>query len=141
MIRFANKFDIDEIIKLLRDFAIKSDNILTNNPQKWSESYVRAVIAFILAGKGFILIDENKTSILVAIKSECFWIQNEWQLQEVMLHSASKKIAAKLVREYIRIAKDMLNKGKITQAVLASHLDADYSNSGLQKFELHWELK
>lgn len=141
MIRLANKFDIDAIVQHLKEFAIESKNPLTNNPLLWSKTHTEAILASIFAGQGFILIDEEKNGILVAVKTQCFWLKDVWQLQEVMLHSRSKILSARLVKEYVKISKEMLAKNEISQAVLASYLDCDYSRWGLSKFELHWEIK
>ena len=141
MIRLANKFDIDDIIELLKEFAINSDNVLTNNPLLWSKTHTQAILAGILAGNGFILIDNEKTGLLVAVKTQCFWLKDVWQLQEVMLHTKSKILSARLVKEYVKISREMLAKGEISQAVLASYVGCDYSRLGLNKFELHWEIK
>ena len=141
MIRFANRYDNDKIIELLKDFAIKSNNPLTNNPLAWSKTYIEQILATLYAGHGFVLIDDNQTDILVAARVESFWLKNIWQLQEVMLTANNKFVVARLIREYIRIAKDMLNKGEINQAIMASYKDLGFERYGMVKLELHWEIK
>ena len=76
MIRFANKFDIQDIIRLMKQYAETSDIALKANPLNWSKTYIENILTEIIAGKGFVLIDEKKTGILVAIKSPIFWIEN-----------------------------------------------------------------
>ena len=141
MIRFANRYDNDKIIELLKDFAIKSNNAITNNPLAWSKTYIEQILATLYAGHGFVLIDDNQTDILVAVRTESFWLQNVWQLQEVMLTANNKFVVARLIKEYIRIAKDMINKGEITQAIMASYKDLGFERYGMVKLELHWEIK
>jgi hypothetical protein len=141
LIRFANRYDNDKIIELLKDFAIKSNNPLTNNPLAWSKTYIEQILAALYAGHGFVLIDDNQTDILVAARVESFWLKNIWQLQEVMLTANNKFVVARLIREYIRIAKDMLNKGEINQAIMASYKDLGFERYGMVKLELHWEIK
>ena len=141
MIRFANKYDNNKIIELLKDFAIKSNNPLTNNPLAWSKTYIEQILATLYAGHGFVLIDDNQTDILVAARVESFWLKNIWQLQEVMLTGNNKFVIARLIKEYIRIAKDMLNKGEINQAIMASYEDLGFERYGMVKLELHWEIK
>jgi hypothetical protein len=141
LIRFANRYDNDKIIELLKDFAIKSNNPLTNNPLAWSKTYIEQILATLYAGHGFVLIDDNQTDILVAARVESFWLKNIWQLQEVMLTANNKFVVARLIREYIRIAKDMLNKGEINQAIMASYKDLGFERYGMVKLELHWEIK
>jgi hypothetical protein len=140
MIRFANKYDNDKIIDLIKDFAIKSDNPLTKNPMSWSKTYVESILNHLYAGRGFVLIDDEQTSILVAVKSQCFWNEHSYQLQETMLTGKSNIIIARLIKEYIKIAKDMINKGKINQAVMSSYIGIDLSKFGLKLLEHHWEI-
>jgi hypothetical protein len=141
LIRFANRYDNDKIIELLKDFAIKSNNPITNNPLVWSKTYVEQILATLYAGHGFVLIDDKQTDILVVAKTESFWLQNVWQLQEVMLTANNKFVVARLIKEYIRIAKDMINKGEITQAIMASYKDLRFERYGMVKLEQHWEIK
>ena len=141
MIRFANRYDNDKIIELLKDFAIKSNNPLTNNPLAWSKTYIEQILATLYAGHGFVLIDDNQTDILVAARVESFWLKNIWQLQEVMLTGNNKFVIARLIKEYIKIAKDMINKGEINQAIMASYEDLGFERYGMVKLELHWEIK
>ena len=141
MIRFANKYDNNKIIELLKDFAIKSNNPLTNNPLAWSKTYIEQILATLYAGHGFVLIDDNQTDILVAARVESFWLKNIWQLQEVMLTGNNKFVIARLIKEYIRIAKDMINKGEINQAIMASYENLGFERYGMVKLELHWEIR
>lgn len=141
MIRFANKYDNDKIIELLKDFAIKSNNPITYNPLVWSKTYIEQILATLYAGHGFVLIDDKQTDILVVAKTESFWLQNVWQLQEVMLTANNKFVVTRLIKEYIRIAKDMINKGEITQAIMASYKDYGFERYGMVKLELHWEIR
>lgn len=141
MIRFANKYDNDKIIELLKDFAIKSNNPMTNNPLAWSKTYVEQVLATLYAGHGFVLIDDKQTGVLVAAKTQCFWLKDIYQLQEVMLHGKNKYVLFKLIKEYIKIAKDMLSKNEIQHAVMASYNDVKFEKYGMVKFEQHWEIK
>lgn len=141
MFRFANRYDNNKIIELLKDFAIKSNNPITNNPLAWSKTYIEQILATLYAGHGFVLIDDNQTDILVAVRTESFWLQNVWQLQEVMLTANNKFVVARLIKEYIRIAKDMINKGEITQAIMASYKDLGFERYGMVKLELHWEIR
>ena len=140
MIRFANKYDNDKIIELLKDFAIKSDNPLTKNPLSWSKTYVETILNALYAGRGFVLIDNDQTGILVAVKSQCFWNENIYQLQETMLIGKTNIVIARLIKEYIKIAKDMINKHEINQAVMSSYIGVDLSKFDLKLLEYHWEI-
>ena len=129
MIRQANKYDINKIIDLIKDFAIQSDNPMAHNPLKWSKNHVAQVVASILAGQGFILIDEAQTGILIAVKVPCLWCPDTYQLQEILMHSRSKILLARLIKEYVRIADCMLYDDEISEAIIGS-----YGNTNLEKF-------
>lgn len=140
MIRYANKFDLDDIIRLLKEFAERSPLAIQFDPMKWSRTQIVGVLSGILAGQGFILIDEKKTSILVAVKNRPLWVPDAIQLQEVMLYSENKITMTKLVKEYVRIAKDMKAKGEIQSALMYTNKWADLEKIGLKHFENIWEL-
>ena len=140
MIRLANKYDTNKIIELLKNFAEQQTSSLAKHPETWSRDHVEFILNNIMAGAGFVLIDEEQTGILVAIKSQYLWNKNIIQLQEVMLCGNNKIVIARLIKEYIKIAKEMLEKNQVHQAVLASYIDLDYERFGLKKLETNWEI-
>ena len=140
MIRFANKYDNDKIIDLLKDFASKTDSPLANNPLSWSKTYVEKVLATLYAGRGFVLVDNDVAGILIAFKAPYFWNEHIYQLQEVMLTGKTNIVIARLIKEYIKIAQDMLNKNEINQAIMSSYPDINLSKFGLKLLEHHWEI-
>jgi hypothetical protein len=141
MIRFANKFDNDAIIGLMKDFAETSKIPLTSNPLLWSKTYIESVLTHLYAGQGFVLIDEAKTGILIAAKVQCFWIKEVLQLQEVMLHSNNPIVTLRLIKEYARIGREMMAKNEITQAVICSFKDDGFERLGMKKLEIHWGIE
>jgi hypothetical protein len=141
LIRYANKYDINKIIELLKDFAIKTESQLKGSPLDWSKTYVTQLITNIIAGQGFILIDDEQTGILIAFKNHCFWNDKSIQLQEVMLHGTNKFVIARLIKEYIKIAKELLRKREINQATMSSYDDLKFERYGMQKLEYTWEIK
>lgn len=141
MIREANKFDLPKLIELIKQFAIEYDNVLTSQPINWSKTHAEAVLSHILAGLGFVLIDEENNGILVACKLPSFWIPNMYQLHEVLLRADNKVTTIKLIKEYINKAQDMIDNGEITNAIIASHPDVDYTKLGLSKMEVNWEIR
>ena len=70
MIRFANKYDNDKIINLIKEFASKINSPLSSDPLTWSKTYVEKVLATLYAGHGFVLIDDDQTGILIGVKTQ-----------------------------------------------------------------------
>ena len=128
-------------MELLREFCFNSKNPMTNDPFNWSKTYTDQLLATLYAGRGFVLTDEKQTGILVAAKFQSFWRQDKIQLQEIMLHSDNKFVIVRLIKEYIKIAKEMLNTGEINQAIMASYEDLGFERFGMIKLEQHWEIK
>ena len=126
---------------LLKDFAIKTDSQLKGNPLDWSKTYVMQLITNIMAGQGFILIDDEQTGILIAFKNHCFWNDKSIQLQEVMLHGLNKFVIARLIKEYIKIAQQLLINKEINQATMSSFDDLKFERYGMKKLEYTWEIK
>ena len=62
-------------------------------------------------------------------------------MQEVLLTGKTNIVIARLIKEYIKVAKNMLNKGEINQAVIASFVGIDLSKFGLTQLENKWEIK
>lgn len=141
MIRQANKYDIDKIIDLIKDFAIQSNNPMAHDPIKWSKTHVIQVITNILAGHGFILIDEEQTGILIALKLECMWCKGIYQLQEVLMHGYNKIVMARLIKEYARIADCMIVDGEIFEAIIGSYGDTNLEKFGMEKIQNLWRVK
>jgi hypothetical protein len=140
LIRQANKYDIDKIIDLIKDFAIQSNNPMAKNPLKWSKNYVVQTITNILAGQGFILIDEKQTGILIAIKAPCLWCPDTYQLQEVLMHSKSKLLLARLIKEYMRIADCMFYDNEISEAIIGSYGNTNLEKFGMTKIQNLWRI-
>ncbi len=140
MIRQANKYDIDKIVDLIKDFAIQSNNPMAHNPLKWSKTYVIQVITNILAGQGFILINEKQTGILIAMKVPCLWCPDTYQLQEVLMHSRSKIILVRLIKEYMRIANCMFFENEISEAIIGSYGDTNLEKFGMIKTQNLWRI-
>lgn len=139
MIRLANKFDTQDIIRLLKNFAGQSEIALGYDPLTWSKTRIEAILATIFAGGGVILINDEKTALLVAVINKAFWVE-QYQLVEVMLHANNKITMTKLVKEYVKIAKQMKADGRISKAIIGSHKKANFEKLGFKPLETLWDM-
>lgn len=139
--RLATLQDKDKIIDLLKEFAIGSHYPMAQQPLMWSRTYIENVLNVILNGKGYVFIDETDDGLLIAVKTQSFWIPSYIQLQEVMLCAKSKKTMVKFFREYAKLAKKLIAQGEIHEAVIACNTDANLSKLGMCKFENNWRVK
>jgi hypothetical protein len=58
-----------------------------------------------------------------------------------MLHGYNKFVIARLIKEYIKIAKELLIKREINQATMSSYDDLKFERYGMKKLEYIWEIK
>lgn len=135
--RYATKFDSDLIYSLMCEFAKNKDNPLTNS-KLWTRSHVQKVITEIMAGKGFILLDNG--GLLIALKVPILWIENAFQLHEVMLYSNNKFSTLRLIKGYITAARGMITRGEVMQATLSTFNDDHLERLGLKRLEQHWAI-
>lgn len=138
MIRFANKYDNDKIKDLLIDFYKTYHHVLAVDKSKWSSTHVDNVLANIDAGLGFVLIDENATGFLAAVRAPCLWIPNTYQLQEAMWHGKTRKVKVELLKKYLEIAEDWKNQGKITEYYFNSYGEADFTKYNMKHIGHLW---
>jgi len=142
MIRYANKFDIDNICDLIRDFGKthKENCDFLKCNQEDSKDKVVLQLNSILAGTGFILIAEDNTGVLCAIKTPSLWIKDAYILQEVMWHGTNKKTSLKLLKKYLEIGKEMKNTGKVQDVYFSSYADINYKKLKVKKLSNHWVM-
>jgi hypothetical protein len=142
VIRYANKFDINNICDLIRDFGKthKGNCDFLKCDQEKSKDKVVAQLHNILAGTGFILIAEDYSGVLCAIKTPSLWIQNTYILQEVMWHGLNKKTSLRLLKKYLEIGEQMKQLGTVQDVYFSSYLDIDYQKLKVKKLSNHWVM-
>jgi hypothetical protein len=140
MIRFATRYDNDDIIEMMKKFAIDTNSPIAKNPMSWSRTHIEKTLNELYAGRGFVLIDANYTGILIAVRTQSFWIPDFIQLQEVMLHGQNKFIIGRLIRKYTELAKELKEKGIINDAVMFSNNDCNYTGFDMIKIESTWRV-
>jgi hypothetical protein len=136
VIRLANKFDnkiiLDALLKIQRAGHNRS-----KTPDRWSFSHVEKQMAHIYAGMGFALVSDDGSGALVAVKVPQFWIPNSFILHEVLWFADSKRVSLALLKEYIRIGKEMPD---ILEIHLTSYQDADFSRYGAVRCGHRWVI-
>jgi len=141
VIRPAHKYDIDKIIDLMKLFAVEYKSPLTANPMLWSKTHIQAIVLEIIVGRGFVLIDEENNGLLIACKTPVLWMPKMYQLQELMLRSDNKITTMRLIKEYLRRGKVMLQDKSIAQITLPTTSDIDLTKIGMIKVQTDWVMQ
>lgn len=141
MIRFANPHDNDKIKDLLVGFHKQYQHPLSSDMDKWSFDHIDLVLTQIYAGRGFVLVDDDVTGILVAIKCECLWIPDVFTLQEAMWHGNSDRVKVELLREYFKIARQWVDEGKVSDFYFSTYGNSDFEKHQMKRLNTTWGLK
>jgi len=140
MIRYANKFDFPAICDLLRHFCHQHKFAILKDEATWSPEYVQKQLSMVLAGAGFILIAEDGSGFMVALKAPCFFIENAFSLHEIIWHATNDKTALKLFKRFIEIGTAMKENGEIKEAHFSCFSESDFSRYGATKLQNTWKI-
>ena len=140
MIRFANKFDFPVMYDLLEHFCKLHRFEILKDEAKWSKDYVFKQLSMVLAGVGFILIAEDGSGFLVAMKAPCFFIEGAYYLHEIIWHSKNDKTSLKLFKRFIEIGNEMKKSGEIKEAHFSCFTDSDFTRYGATKLQNTWKI-
>ena len=142
MIRYANKFDINKICDLIRNFGLlhKKECDFLQCDQEKSKDKVILQLSNILAGAGFILVAEDFSGVLCAVKTPSLWIENAFILQETMWHGLNKKTTLRLLKKYLEIGEKMKANGTIQDVYFSSYKDIDYTKLKVKRLSYHWVM-
>ena len=128
------------IKELLIDFCITYKVGRSFDINRWSSTYINDQLTKIFAGAGFVLISEDKSGLLVAVKQPCFWLPNTYVLQEAMWHGKNKKTCIRLLKEYLKIGKAMKAKNEIIEVYFSSFKDVNYERFNVKKISYNWMM-
>lgn len=144
MIRAATNYDVDHICDLMRryrDEAADLDMFRHSN----DESYVRSLLAHILAGRGVAIIDDAYAGMILAMINPSIWDPEILALNELAYYVVPEQrggtLGYRLLKEYIHSAERLKTQGRIvyyTISKMTSSPDLNYNRFGFQKIEETW---
>lgn len=146
MIRHANKFDIESIIRMLKAYR---DNAPTEFLRSASnQEHIEQLINNILAGAGFILLavkeDESVGMIIGALHSN-IWNPKVMQISEIAFWIDEKhrggRFAYRLLHAYIQECEELKQEKRIdffSLSKMVNSPDLSYEKFGFEKLEETW---
>lgn len=142
MIRDANKFDMPELIAMMRDYSAQAPATALQTPRVHDQSHVEQMMASMMAGRGFVIIDDQSRGFIAAIVIGNVWCPTVIELHElawwVKPEHRNGTVGGRLWKEFDLRAQRMLADGKIDIActsVLANSQFIDYTKRGYQPME------
>lgn len=143
-IRLANKFDIPQLLQMLRNYR---DSNTINGLKVESEETAKKILTAIIVGMGVAIISEkdNKlTGMLLAVKTPYMWDNDKLIMSEIAYwvepeHRGSTA-GYRLLSKYVEIADDLLDSGTIINYTMSQMAEQklDYSRFGLKPIETTW---
>lgn len=146
MIRQANKFDLPEIIRLLKNYRRNAPLEILKAAN--NEEYITKLLTEIIAGAGFIFLAEKDgvcIGMLIAAKIPNVWNPQAMQCSEIAYwvepeHRGGTS-AYRLIAAYIKECERLIKQGAIqlfTVSKMVNSPDLKFYKFGFQKLEETW---
>ena len=142
MIRQATKYDITQLIEMIRMFREESPIEQykdIENPDHWNR-----LINTILAGQGIIFIEDN-VGFIMGFITPVIWCEKTLAMYELAWYvkpeHRHKTVGYKLLKAYINYAKELKEQRRIklfTVTKMVTSPDLDYARFGFKKIEENW---
>lgn len=137
MIRLANKFDLDACVEMMRRYAQESPIEKLSQDHHHDSCYVRHFLFSLIAGRGFIYVDDDYKGMIAAIVTPNLWCPGIREVKElawwVKPECRNGMIGGRLFVAFKRHADKMINEGQ-AQIVTCSLMN-NSPNIDLQGFK------
>jgi hypothetical protein len=137
MIRHATKYDMPMLLEMMKEYSALAPQAALKNKEKHNENHVQNLFTQMLAGKGFILIDDQHRGFIASLVITNVWCPDIYELHVlawlVKREYKGSTIPGRLWKEFDRIAKDMIEDGRIDivySSILASSGFVDFNKRG-----------
>jgi hypothetical protein len=145
-IRKAQRYDIDIILDMMRDYSEYSPIAILKS--KTNEEHVRTLLTHIIMGMGVIFLAERNDvtcGMLICIKQSNIWNSNIFQMSElaywVKEEYRNTTAGYRLLTEYVRYCDSLKSNNDIeyfTISKMVNSPDLRYERYGFSKLEETW---
>lgn len=137
MIRLATRYDIPRLLEIVEAYAYENPIKSLGKPSNHFPKYVEELLFSIIAGRGFIYIDNNMRGAIVAIKQGNVWSPKVKELNELLWwvepEYRNGTIGGRLWKAFDERAEAMLKAGDIDFVVTSISANGpliDYTKRG-----------
>ena len=144
--RLANKFDIPQIIEMLKEYRSAAPIEILN--QANDKQYVEQLLSNLIAGSGFIVVAEKNNilvGMLIAAIFPNIWNPKITQCSEIAYWVKPEyrggTAGYRLIKEYIKECDKLFKTGRIqisTISKMVNSPDLKYNKFGFSKLEETW---
>jgi len=137
MIREANKHDMPALLQMMRDYSTQTPVPALQAAAAHDEAHVANLMTQMMAGRGFVLIDNESRGFIAALITTNVWCPDVYELHElawwVKPEHRNGTVGGRLWKEFDRLATDLIDDGRIdvaVTAVMANNSWIDYTKRG-----------
>ena len=137
MIREANKHDMPQLLQMMRDYSTQTPVPVLQAAAAHDEAHVANLMTQMMAGRGFVLIDNESRGFIAALITTNVWCPEVYELHElawwVKPEHRNGTVGGRLWKEFDRLATDLIDDGRIdvaVTAVMANNTWIDYTKRG-----------
>ena len=137
MIREANKHDMPALLQMMREYSTQTPVPALQAAAAHDEAHVANLMMQMMAGRGFVLIDNESRGFIAALITTNVWCPEVYELHElawwVKPEHRNGTVGGRLWKEFDRLATDLIDDGRIdvaVTAVMANNTWIDYTKRG-----------
>lgn len=146
MIRQANKFDIDSIVRMLKAYRDKAPTQFLRDSS--NQEHIEKLINNIIAGAGFILLaikEDDPVGMIIAAQHPNIWNPEISQVSEIAFwideEHRGGKLAHRLLHAYLQQCEEWKQEKRIhffSLSKMVNSPDLSYEKFGFEKLEETW---
>ena len=146
MIRQANKFDMDSIVRMLKAYRDKAPTKFLRDSA--NQEHIERMLNNILAGAGFILLgakEDEPVGMVIAAQHPNIWNPDVMQVSEIAFwldeEHRGGKIAHRLLHAYIQQCEEWKQENRIqffSLSKMNNSPDLSFDRFGFEKLEETW---
>lgn len=146
MIRQANKFDINEIVRMLKKYRSFAPTKFLQESN--DQEYIEKLLTHLIAGAGFILLatkDDRPIGMIMAARHTNVWNPSAIQISEIAFwvdeEHRGGRTAHRLLHAYIEHCEQLKQENSIqffTLSKMRNSPDLNYERFGFEKLEETW---
>ena len=137
MIRKATPFDMPALVALMRGYVAEAPMEVLKDEAMHDQPYIEALLASLMAGRGFILIDDRKRGFIAAVINSNVWCPSLMELHElawwVQPEHRGGTLGGRLWKAFDLLAQDYLDCGRaqiVCSSVIANSPKINYTKRG-----------
>lgn len=126
-----------QLLQMMRDYSTQTPVPALQAAAAHDEAHVANLMMQMMAGRGFVLIDNESRGFIAALITTNVWCPEVYELHElawwVKPEHRNGTVGGRLWKEFDRLATDLIDDGRIdvaVTAVMANNTWIDYTKRG-----------